>query len=83
MFATALQEKFPNDAMMGEESYNPDYDYKQEKYLWTVDPVDGTLMYQRGINTYGCMISYIENGTVKFSGILLPETHTLFYADES
>lgn len=47
MFRKALQEKFPEDAIMGEESYDPKIDYPKYDKLWIIDPLDGTLMYQR------------------------------------
>jgi fructose-1,6-bisphosphatase/inositol monophosphatase family enzyme len=37
---------------MGEETHNKDHDYKQYKNLWVIDPLDGTLMYQRGVPSY-------------------------------
>ena len=52
IFQSALLEKFPNDYVMGEETFDPAHDYTQHENLWIVDPLDGTLMYQRGIPTY-------------------------------
>lgn len=83
MFRDALSEKFPEDAIMGEESYDPNHDYKQHKNLWIIDPLDGTLMYQRWISIYACMIAYIENGVVQHSSIYLSELNELYYADSS
>jgi fructose-1,6-bisphosphatase/inositol monophosphatase family enzyme len=61
MFIEAVNEKFSGDVVMGEESYNPNHNYSQHKKLWIIDPLDGTLMYQRGIPFYSPMIAYIEN----------------------
>ncbi len=52
MFHDALQEKFAGDYVMGEETFDEQYNYTQHKKLWIIDPLDGTLMYQRGIPTY-------------------------------
>lgn len=52
MFHDALREKFPDDYVMGEETFDPKYDYSQHNNLWIIDPLDGTLMYQRGVPTY-------------------------------
>lgn len=52
MFHDALREKFPDDYVMGEETFDPKYDYSQHDNLWIIDPLDGTLMYQRGVPTY-------------------------------
>jgi myo-inositol-1(or 4)-monophosphatase len=47
MLRDALKASFPEDAIMGEESYDPNHDYSQYDKLWIIDPLDGTLMYQR------------------------------------
>lgn len=83
MFQQALVKKYPEDAIMGEESYDETHDYKQHKKLWIIDPLDGTLMYQRGIPTYWPMIAYVENGIIQCSAIYLPELNELYHADKS
>ena len=47
MFIAAVNDKFPGDVIMGEETYDPTHTYKQHEKLWIIDPLDGTLMYQR------------------------------------
>ena len=47
MFIAAVNDKFPGDVIMGEETYDPIYNYKQHEKLWIIDPLDGTLMHQR------------------------------------
>lgn len=47
MFKSALKIEFPEDEIMGEESYDSNHDYSQHNKLWIIDPLDGTLMYQR------------------------------------
>ena len=61
MFIEAVNDKFHGDDIMGEETYDPTHNYKQHERLWIIDPLDGTLMYQRGIPFYGPMIAYVEN----------------------
>lgn len=82
-FIEAVNEKFPGDAIMGEETFNPDDDYRQYEKLWIIDPLDGTLMYQRGIPFYSPMIAYVENNKVQFSALFFPEMNDLYYADET
>lgn len=47
IFRDALKQNFPQDEIMGEESYDPNHDYRKHEKLWIIDPLDGTLMYQR------------------------------------
>lgn len=81
MFREALKEYFPEDTIMGEESYNTEIDYRKYDKLWIIDPLDGTLMYKRWIPHYGPMIAYVENGKIQMSAIFLPEFYELYYAD--
>jgi len=81
MFRDNLSEKFPGDAVMGEESFDPNHNYRQHEKLWIIDPLDGTLMYQRGIPLYAPMIAYVENGEIQCSAIFFPEMNELYYAD--
>lgn len=83
MFTEELIKNFPNDYILGEESYDPDHDYRQHTNLWIIDPLDGTLMYQRGIPTYAPMIAYVENGIVQFSALFFPEENNLYHADKN
>ena len=47
MFRDGISDNFPEDNIMGEESYDKNHDYRQYKKLWIIDPLDGTLMFQR------------------------------------
>ncbi|MEI6711051.1 MAG: inositol monophosphatase family protein [bacterium] len=81
MFTRKVQEFFPNDTVMGEEDYDSAKDYSKEEHLWIIDPVDGTLLYKRGIPLFGIMIAYVHNGHIELSAILLPALNELYYAD--
>lgn len=47
IFIKRLHEQFPNEAVMAEESYDREYNYRQEERLWIIDPVDGTILYKK------------------------------------
>lgn len=47
MFRNGVSDNFQEDSILGEESYDKNHDYKQYKKLWIIDPLDGTLMFQR------------------------------------
>ena len=81
MFRNGVSDNFQEDSILGEESYDKNHDYKQYKKLWIIDPLDGTLMFQRWIPYYAPMIAYVEDGIVQFSAIFFPEQDTLYYAN--
>ena len=83
MFHDALRKNFPEDAIMGEETYEKTIDYRKFDRLWIIDPLDGTLMYKRWIPVYWPMIAYIENWEIQYSAILLPEMNELYHADKT
>lgn len=47
IFTEKLEENFSNDVVMGEENHGKERDYSQEKNLWIIDPVDGTLLFKK------------------------------------
>lgn len=61
MFIEDVHKYFPSDAIMGEEIFDPNHNYRQHEKLWIIDPLDGTLMYQRGIPFYAPMIAFVED----------------------
>lgn len=83
IFSEALKQFFPEDYIIGEETYDPKYNYKKHEKIWIIDPLDGTLLYKRWITNYGVMIAYVEKDKVQCSAILIPETNELFHADKN
>jgi myo-inositol-1(or 4)-monophosphatase len=51
-----------------------------ERYLWIVDPIDGTFNYQRGLPLYAVSIAFCEDGIPACGAIYLPALDQLFYA---
>lgn len=82
MFETALQLEFPNDQILGEESFDSKKTYDTTS-LWVIDPLDGTIMFKRGFPFFGPMICYIQNNEIQLSALYNPITKELFYADET
>ncbi len=54
-----IQQKFPEHGVIGEEfgSKNPD-----ARYIWMLDPIDGTSSFMIGRPIFGTLISLCENG---------------------
>jgi fructose-1,6-bisphosphatase/inositol monophosphatase family enzyme len=74
-----ILEAFPDDTIVSEET-NPDAEISGR--CWTIDPIDGTMNYIRGIPFFGIQGCFLENGVVKASVIYLPVFDEMFWADE-
>lgn len=83
LFTQKLHKLFPEDEILWEEDFDENRDYTQDKYLWIIDPLDGTLLFKRWIPLFGVMIAYVEHGNVLLSAIYLPALHELYHADIS
>ncbi|WP_208020493.1 inositol monophosphatase family protein [Vibrio viridaestus] len=71
-----LQERFPDDGILGEESGgNPDH-----SRLWVIDPIDGTANFARGIGHFCVVLAFIEDGVTLLGGIYNPVTEELYLA---
>lgn len=82
IFTKQVATLFPEDIVMGEEEYDVDRDYSQCEHLWIIDPVDGTLLFKRGIPLFGIMIAYLYRGEIQLSAIFLPALDELYHADK-
>ena len=49
---------------------------------WTVDPVDGTMNFVEGRDTFGVMVSLVETGEVRQAWIYLPVTDEFIMAEQ-
>jgi myo-inositol-1(or 4)-monophosphatase len=70
-----LQRKAPGIAIQTEESGGD----AQERF-WTVDPLDGTLSYAFGLDTFGVSIGLVEKASCTLGVIYLPIQDQLFTA---
>ena len=63
-----LLKLLPNSLFVGEESYsrNPNIIsfYKENKYCWTVDPIDGTKNFIKGNDKFAVMIGLTFKDTI-------------------
>jgi fructose-1,6-bisphosphatase/inositol monophosphatase family enzyme len=75
----SIREAFPDDTIISEET-NPDEDITERS--WTIDPIDGTMNYTRGIPFFGLQGSFMKNGVPKASAIYLPVFDEMFTASE-
>ncbi|MDA0998883.1 MAG: inositol monophosphatase [bacterium] len=74
-----IQEKFPEDAIIGEElgaAGSPG------GRLWAIDPIDGTNPFLWGLPTWGVCIGVMEGGAPLAGGVFLPRAGELFLAEK-
>jgi fructose-1,6-bisphosphatase/inositol monophosphatase family enzyme len=76
---STIREAFPDDAIISEET-NPDQGIEHRS--WTIDPIDGTMNYSRGIPFFGMQGSFMVDGVPKASAIYLPVFDEMFTASE-
>ncbi|AUQ25544.1 MULTISPECIES: inositol monophosphatase family protein [Dickeya] len=62
-----LKDVFPDDAILGEEMGGEVGDS-----FWSIDPIDGTTNFLRGLPLWGISIGYVENGLAVVGTIALP-----------
>src|SRR3989344_7418089 len=74
---SAIRKKYPDHGIISEESGSVK---EGARYVWIIDPVDGTLNYSRGVPTFGVMIGLVRDGEVILSAINLPATKEFFFA---
>lgn len=77
IITTAIKKKYPTHGILAEESgkWQEDSDY-----IWTIDPIDGTLNFASGVPLFGVMIGLVHRGIVILSAIYLPVSGELFFA---
>ena len=74
-----IRKEFPDDTIISEET-NPDD--KVSKRCWTLDPIDGTMNYSRGIPFFGIQGCFMIDGEAKASAIYLPVFDEMFTATD-
>ncbi len=56
---TELQRAFPSHGIVGEEF---GAEFPDREFVWTIDPIDGTRSFIRGIPLFGTLVSLLERG---------------------
>ena len=72
-----LQKDFPEYGVLSEEigEIPSDSDYR-----WIVDPLDGTLPYARGLDSFGALVSLQKKDTIELGVIFRPQQKELLFA---
>ena len=77
MIKTKLEELFPEDGFLGEESGTRNLDAEG---IWVVDPIDGTNCFLNGISSWCVSIAYVLNNIIEIGVIYSPCNDELFAA---
>ncbi|MGL4310972.1 MAG: inositol monophosphatase family protein [Paracoccaceae bacterium] len=72
----ALEERFPQDAFLGEETGMTDY--AADQGIWVVDPIDGTQPFISGMSAWCVSIAYMQGGELRFGMVYAPARGELF-----
>ncbi len=70
-----LLKQFPGETIYSEESKDTILNTKR---FWTIDPIDGTSNFSRGIPHFAICIGLVEDGESKCGAMLNPITNELF-----
>jgi myo-inositol-1(or 4)-monophosphatase len=77
----AIHKRFPNDAVLAEESHTLQSDAER---LWIVDPIDGTRNYANGLHHFAVSIAFCCRKTVQVGVVYAPcDGDELFCAERS
>ena len=83
MFQHAVAEYFPDDQILGEESYDPNHDYQSASNLWIIDPLDGTYEFRTKKHEFSVSIAFVSDGEIQLAAIYYPMSDDLYFADET
>jgi len=73
-----IHKKFPDHGFIGEEEGRSNID---SEYVWSIDPIDGTKNYARGIPLYGTVLSLIHKKKPIVGVSNVPEMKDLMHAE--
>ncbi|OGD86206.1 hypothetical protein A2164_02030 [Candidatus Curtissbacteria bacterium RBG_13_35_7] len=75
-----IVKNFPDHGIIGEELPNINL---KSKYQWTIDPIDGTKLFIRGIPTWSTLIALLENGKPIIGVLYYPPIDELYVAQHA
>ncbi len=73
-----IRRRFPNDAVLGEESHRDDVNAQR---LWVVDPIDGTTNFAHGIPHFAVSIAFYEAGQPRCGVVYNPVREDWYLAE--
>lgn len=76
---TALGREFPEDAFLGEESGRHG-ESDSQRFLWVIDPIDGTTNYVHGLPLWCISVALVRDGGILAGIIFNPVTDEFYEA---
>ncbi len=76
LIRSRLEEAFPEDAFLGEETGRSDF--AGAAGIWVVDPIDGTQPFLSGLRSWCISIAYVQGDEVAFGLVNNPAMEELF-----
>ncbi len=73
-----ISKNYPEHSILSEET---GYIEKDPKYLWVVDPLDGTGNFVNGNPLFSVSIAFLENNKLKYGAIYFPISNETFFAE--
>ena len=74
-----LQKLFPNIEIISEEFYNSKHIFKNNKYFWLIDPIDGTKEFINKSPNFTVNFALVKHNLPIFGLIAQPTTGTIWY----
>jgi myo-inositol-1(or 4)-monophosphatase len=76
----AIRSRFPDHAILGEESATPAAPDRAVPYLWIIDPIDGTVNFTHGLPYWCCSVA-VRRGRQTIAGaVFAPQCDELYTA---
>jgi len=75
---STIKDSFPDHSINAEES---GLSSASSKYLWLIDPLDGTTNYATHVPFFSVSIALVENGNLKLGVVYDPNNKELFHAE--
>ena len=73
-----IRQVYPEHALIGEEG-GPSEAASSKSTIWTIDPLDGTTVFNQGMVEWGIALGVLHQGQPAFGLFYMPATQEMFY----
>ncbi|NLN93523.1 MAG: inositol monophosphatase [Candidatus Hydrogenedens sp.] len=81
-FIEALQQSYPDDQLVAEESGHDSFPKDPDGRVWVIDPIDGTFNFVRGLTpAFAISIAFMDKGLARVAGVSMPLNGYYFFAE--
>src|SRR5262245_26881222 len=75
-----IRRTFPDDVVLGEEGFDGSVRVPAARYVWVIDPIDGTNNYGRGMPGFSISVGVMRDGVPVGGAVYDPLSGQLFTA---